>query len=133
MVSLRLLVLAINLVGHLASLNHCVNLAADFGNALRNLLNQRNLDGCHLLILVGEYVLNLFDVLQKFGLIGDGCRNDVVGSHTAHYASLNLNLLRIDFPFNLVASLEFLFGVNAHTLEHCNGFRFCEFGKHFRH
>ena len=57
----------------------------------------------------------------------------MVGSHTAHYASLNLNLLCIDFPFNLVACLEFLFGVNAHTLEHCNGFGFCKFGKHFRH
>ena len=57
----------------------------------------------------------------------------MVDSHSASHAGLNLHFLGVHLPLNLVAGLEFLFGVNAHPLEHCHGFRFCKLFKHFRH
>ena len=53
-----------------------------------------------------------------------GNRNDMIHCQVTQYTCLNLNLLRISFPFHFVTGFQFFLGHYTGSFEHGNCFRF---------
>ena len=122
MVSDSFLVLILNLVGHLTSVNQLVNTCLDSLGAHGNLFN-------NLLIALGklcsrfgrEDIIHARHVLSQLALIVCAHRYDVVHRQVAKHTSLNLYLLCISFPFHLVASFQLLACHHVLAFKHLDG------------
>ena len=119
MISYRLIVLILNLVGHLAGIYQLLNTGLDNLSALGNLLDDIDVAGSQLLaFLVTEDVNHVLHILGQLTLIVSSHRDDVVHAQVAHYTSLNLNLLGVGLPFHLVTGFQLVLLHDTHILEH---------------
>ena len=119
MISYRLIVLILNLVGHLAGINQLLNTGLDDLSALSNLLDDIDVAGSQLLaFFVTEDINHVLHILSQLALIVSSHWDDVVHAQVAHYTSLNLNLLGVGLPFHLVTSFQLVLLHDTHILEH---------------
>ena len=117
------LTLVCNAVCNLACCHKFLNLCLDTACTFGYLFNELEVSGTECIGLHRrKYLMHGLDIGQQTALIIGSDRDDVVHRKVAKYTCLNLNLLRIGLPFDLIAGFQFLAGHDTEAFEHLNAF-----------
>ena len=111
----------LDMVSSLAVLDHLINLIFDELHVLRHLLDHcKVLSSYCFALILGEQVLDLVHIIKKNRHVASSAWDNMVQCKVAKDACLNLNLLSINLPLDLVASLKLNLGENTCLLKHLN-------------
>ena len=94
-------------IGHLAALHQLRHEAAYIGEILRQHLDKGDIFGrIAVPLLLAEHGLHLDDIVEDGTLVLGGDRDDMVEGQVAYDAGLNLYLLGVGAPLDLVAGMQ---------------------------